>query len=492
MGCPRSTELELRVTGRLSDEASRSLDQHLDTCTECQQELGFLQALRLSVAAHPTQIKGPHLADEQLAALADGAMDAGQREAAEAHLATCSGCASSLASIERAMDEALDPDGQPVMAPPTQLLNRAIRIGAPGRSAAPEARADQARPGLLDRLFGAPLLLRLGVAAGVAALILALTVVLSQPDPVPVGEAGGPRSDAPKVADAPAAGPSEPAPAPTLQPDQPDTPAPVVAEGPTDGPKPAPAPDETKDEPSVAPKRAASRDWLAAMDPQQRAGLAAQARPVITRPGADLGQGQALAEPDAKPGLSDGYVIGRALGFLERFGPHVGKSAELRGLVSETLLSLEPAIRTALPRGGQADRLVDFATGLGGQLAAGQIAADAAGRRLQVFCVALREALSGQARIRSGMQLGLLVQGWQTSANADQLGIEVSLQDAAALKRARQIIRTDQGLSDQMRQSVLSDLSQVDKARRQRQGKQRAARILEEITRLDQRVRAVR
>jgi hypothetical protein len=229
---------------------------------------------------------------------------------------------------------------------------------------------------------------------------------------------------------------------------------------------------------------------LASLDADMAAGLASQARPKASLPRPSLGK--ALSEEVQPASFFEGYVLGRALGFLDRFGPRAADSAELRQQISETLLCLEPAIRAALPEGEQASRLVGFATDLANNLRSGQIDPSAASRRLQVFGQAMREALQEQASLRGGLRLGLLVQGWQTQAHADALGIDVALQDAAALKRARQAIRSDPGLSAQMRRSVLQDLTAIQSAQTTPHSKPRAAQILSEIDRLDQRLRASR
>jgi hypothetical protein len=505
MNCPDLRILEKLSSGKASLEEQQILDQHLPRCVNCQQEHALNLALRFA-ASKPIEALEDHLSDEVLAALADEALAPEQLAQARAHLMACETCLSSYAALERAISEVAGGE----QAPPIHVLNQAIRIGAPKRSASASENSEAARttegsrPGLLDRLFGASLPWRLGVAGSAAGLVLLLTVLVStsgpkmdepRPASMHLDEPGrvamaDPGTDKRDHAD-PATGPA----GPEARADPPAGAAPLVAKGtgkalepetplpPTDARAPkARNPELTAQD--------AAQDWVASLDHQLAAGLAERVRPKATLPKAGLGT--ALATPDHQPAFADGYILGRALGFLERFGPQLERSSELRKTVADTLVSLEPALRTTLASGEQADRLVAFANTLGGKLATDGIAADAAGRRLKVFTQAVREAVKARKSIHGGVRLGVLVQGWQNKAGAEQLGLDVPLQDAAAIKRARRVIRNDPGLSDAMRQSVMRDLGQIEKLARKTRGQKRAGRILEEIGQMDKGIRSSR
>lgn len=496
MNCPDLRILEKLSSGEASLEEQRLLDQHLPQCVKCKREHTLNMALRLatSQSADPA---GDHLSDEVLAALADEALAPEQLVRTRTHLMACETCLSNYASLERAISEVAEGE----QAPPIHVLNQAIRIGAPKASASEQdetARSTEgSRPSLFDRLFGASLPWRLGVAGSAAGLVLLLTVLVStkdphmeEPRPAPPG-LGEPTRVA--IVDPAASKHDQPEnPVPGVHADPPTAHDPLLAKGPSQSPEAKdalPPVDDVRDPNTRSPKPKA-HDWVASLDHRLAAGLAERVRPKETLSNAGLGT--ALAPPDHQPAFADGYILGRALGFLERFGPQLERSSELRRIVADTLISLEPALRTTLAGGEQADRLVAFANTLGKRLATDGIAADAAGRRLMVFTQAVREAVKARESIHGGVRLGVLVQGWQNKAGGEQLGLDVPLQDAAAIKRARLVIRNDPGLSDAMRQSVMRDLSQIEKLARKTRSQKRASRILEEIGQMDKSIRTSR
>jgi anti-sigma factor RsiW len=484
MNCPDGRTLERGIAGQLPEAEQAALERHLARCDACRREVAFLQAVRL-VAAQPDP-GGDHLSDEALAALVDGALDATQHERALRHLAGCPDCLAAAAALQRALSEV---GSEPTHSPPAALLERATARGAASRSAAAAEPPPAAAGGWLDKLFGAGFGWRLGLAAGAAAVVLLASVVLIETGPGP--EPAGPAiTDAPRLA---ANGPRPPAatPEPTADPTHPTHPGEPVE--PADRTPPDAAATAVAD---AEPDSAAAHDTRPGAaephrpeaDPAQparsQATLAARVQPAARPPEAPLGR--ALDSRAPGPGFGDGYALGRALDFLERFGPWLERSPAIRQRVAATLQALGPALESALGPGERRQRLVRFAAELGRSLTAGDIAAQAAARRLAVLCQALREALADRSPAADGLRLGLLVQGWKTAADARRLGLESeAAPDAAAIERARAIIRRQPSLATPSQQAALANLERIERLTGEPPAVRRSDRILQQIGQLD-------
>ncbi len=470
MNCPDGRTLERGIAGQLPEAEQAALERHLASCDACRREVAFLQAVRLgAVQAGPG---GDHLSDEALAALVDGALDATQHERALGHLADCPDCLAAAAALQRALDE-VGPD--PAHAPPAALLERAAARCAAGRPAAACEPPAASAGGWIEKLFGAGFGWRLGLAAGAAAVVLLISLLLVETGPG-TEPAGTAITDAPRVA-APEPRQPAPAPPPAAEPAlPPDAAASAVADT-------EPGPDPADDaHPGVAePARPEAEPPQPA---RSQATLAARVQPAAQLPEAEMGR--ALDSRATDPGFGDGYALGRSLDFLERFGPWLERSPAIQRRVTTILQALGPALESALGPGERRQRLVRFAAELGRSLAAGDIAAQAAARRLAVLCQALREALADRSPAADGLQLGLLVQGWKTAANARQLGLDSEAAfDAAAIERARAIIRRQPALATPSQRAALASLERIERTTSEPPAAGRSERILQEIGRLD-------
>lgn len=454
------------MAGQLPQPEQAALESHLASCAACRKEFAFLQALRLGAAAEPGS-GGDHLSDEALAALVDGALDPAQHERALGHLARCTDCLAAAAALQRALAEV---GPEPARSPPAALLERAARRGAAGQSTAAAEPPPAPEGGWFEKLFGASFGWRLGLAAGAAAVVLLVSVLLVDTGPGP--QPAGPEvTGAPRVA---APGPQQSAPEPPAAQAPPDTAATAVADAPPD---PAPA-QAARPHPDGPPAPATEP----ARPARPQATLAARVQPGVQLPAIEMGQ----ALDSRATGFGDGYALGRALGFLERFGPWVDRSPAVRRRVTETLQALEPALESALAPGDRRQRLVRFAAELSQSLATDDIAAQTAARRLAVLCQALREALADRSPPADGLQLGLLVQGWKTTANARQLGLgSETAPDAAAIERARAIIRRQPTLAGPSQRAALENLDRIERTAAEPPPAQRSERILQQIGQLD-------
>lgn len=100
MKCPPEEQLVEYAAGRLSTSERWQLSEHLECCPDCREQVAELRAVDewLDLLAVP---ETEHVADETLAALAEGTLDDLSRARALVHVGECPECARLLGALRR-------------------------------------------------------------------------------------------------------------------------------------------------------------------------------------------------------------------------------------------------------------------------------------------------------------------------------------------------------------------------------------------------------
>lgn len=448
MGCPEKSQIEQLVAGALGEKASKELLSHLNGCSDCRQEAAFLTAVRLSL---PAGQAGPQcLSDESLSLLCDDLLEGPDREKALAHLGGCQHCLGAWLSLDRSLSEAAR---EPVPAP-AHLVKQAAALGAKG--------IQTEKVSFLQRLLGPSPVWRLSMAGAAAALVLVVAVVLTS---APIQT----ERPEPPVLVSDVTGPEEP---PAVLPHEPPV---------------EPVPTEPK--PSVKEPQKA-RDWLAALPDKKRLDLISSLKPKADLPRVEMGK--AYKTPDKQASISDGYQLGRHVGYLLSFAEQLD-SPGVRAQLADAAGSLVPMLRAAAPEKG-AKQLIDFAGDLHKGLSS-RLAPDTARRKLEVFKAAVSEAVSSQEPSGLGFELGLLASQLEVASTAQKLGYQPprrSFPTKKSVSRVRTMVRKVKDLPDKDKQDVLSSLERIEQMTPSPDKPARASKILDEIHTIDRNVRATR
>jgi len=453
MGCPEKSQIEQLVAGALDEKSSKELLSHLNECSDCRREAAFLTAVRLSL---PAGQAGPQcLSDESLCLLCDDLLQGPEREKALAHLCGCRHCLGAWLSLDRSLEEAAL---EPVPAP-AHLVKRAAALGAKDKQTE--------KISFLQRLLGPSPVWRLSLAGAAAALVLVVAVVLTSPA-TRIEVPKGPVPPAPVLV-SDVTGTDEP---PAVQPQKPPV---------------EPVPNEPG--PSVETPRKA-QNWLAALPDQKRLDLISNLKPKADLPRVEMGK--AYKTSDKQASVSDGYQLGRHLGYLLAFAGQLD-SPGVRSQLAEAAGSLVPMLTTVAPQ-ADAPQLQKFAkdlqTGLNSRMAP-----DTAKRRLEVLKTAVSEKISSQKPAGLGFELGLLASQLEVASTAQKLGYQPpprSFPTRKSVSRVRTLVRKAKQLPEKDKQDVLSSLERIEQMTPAPDKPARASKILEEIHTIDRNVRATR
>ncbi len=458
MNCPTASVLEDLVAGRLDQEQQEGVVGHVSRCDKCSKEVAFLKAT--SLLAPSVASDRDCVSDEVLCAYVDDALDEQERKRVLAHVSRCESCSANLANLVRSLDEIVSDRGQPLMAPPVALLNRAIRIGATGKSASEKKQ----NPGGFFSIFASKsLALRMAFAGSVAGAVI-LVVVASGPVRKPSGD---------EMMDAGLRAWSDQAIAVSKKP---VVKTPEVASQVHDDKEAGEATSTVSG--SVKPghpdsiKEAPSTSTIASLSLERRSALAKSLAPT-----GSIVPSMSKALSDTKHGSVNGYGIGRAIGFLESFGSSASQSSELRSSTLKALSSLEVYIQGSSSK--ELVRLKAFISGLTKGMESGKMDSTKLSSRIKVLCSALRQVSEKNRDVAPGVRLGILVQEWATRKLANERS------DSDAIKRAREIIRSGALLTDSSRKSVLENMDKLQQAARIKEPEKRTQRILEELRNLD-------
>jgi hypothetical protein len=300
------------------------------------------------------------------------------------------------------------------------------------------------------------------MAGAAAALVLVVAVVLTSP-PTQV------ERPEPPILVSDVTGPEEP---PAVHPQKPPL-EPVPAE-----PKPS----------VKEPQKA--RDWLAALPDQKRLDLISSLKPKVDMPRVEMGK--AYKTPDKQASISDGYQLGRQVGYLLTFAGQLD-SPGVRAQLADAAGSLVPMLRAAAPEKG-AQQLVKFARELETGLST-RLAPDTARRKLEVFQAALSEAVPATGPSGLGFELGLLASQLEVASTAQKLGYQPprrSFPNRKSVSRVRTLVRKVKDLPEKDKQDVLTSLERIEQMAPSADTPARASKILEEIHTIDRNVRATR
>jgi len=450
MGCPEKSQIEQLIAGALGEKTSKELLSHLNECSDCRREAAFLTAVRLVL---PGGQAGPQcLSDESLSLLRDDLLEGPEREKALTHLGGCQHCLGAWLSLDRALEQAAR---EPVPAP-AHLVKQAVSLGAKGRQTE--------KVSFLQRLLGPSPVWRLSMAGAAAALVLVVAVVVTSP-PTQIERPAMPESPV-LVSDV--TSPEEP---PAVHPQE-----------------PAAEPIPTEPQPSVEPQKA--RDWLAALPDQKRLDLISSLKPKVDLPRVEMSK--AYKRPEKQASLSDGYQLGRHLGYLLSFAGQLD-SPGVRAQLGDAAGSLAPLLRTVAPEKGSG-QLFKFARELQAGLTS-RLAPDTAYRKLEVFRAALLETVPAGQPAGLGFELGLLASQLEVASTAQKLGYQpphASFPSRQAVLRVRTLVRKVKDLPEKDKQDVLTSLERIEQMTPVPNKPARASKILEEIHTIDRNVRATR
>ncbi|MEI6503327.1 MAG: zf-HC2 domain-containing protein, partial [Armatimonadota bacterium] len=104
MKCPPEIELNEFAEDRLESRRRWEIQEHLDQCTDCRTDLEGLQWVGgpLALLDLLTEAEGmDHPSDADLAALAEGSMDADRKAELLSHLGVCAECARLFGALPR-------------------------------------------------------------------------------------------------------------------------------------------------------------------------------------------------------------------------------------------------------------------------------------------------------------------------------------------------------------------------------------------------------
>ena len=122
-GCPeRGLLVEFAI--QRTSEAPRGLLEHLRNCPACREEAAWLRGSMTSLRSRipaDSGVVGPHLGDDDIAALLDGIPDEGRAEWLR-HLTACPECRHRVAAVSRLLRET-----------PVASERRRLEAGAPGQ-----------------------------------------------------------------------------------------------------------------------------------------------------------------------------------------------------------------------------------------------------------------------------------------------------------------------------------------------------------------------
>jgi hypothetical protein len=464
VSCLDKKSIEDFVNSSLTEAENKEILDHLTGCPACRNEAAFLTSIRVSL--DQASASNACLSDETLVMFRDDLLEDQPRKKALNHLAGCENCLASWLSLNRALEEAAK---NPVAAP-AQLVKKAIAIGALQKAKAP----------LLERLFGPSPFFRLALAGSAAAVVFLLTVVLSGP-----GIPEEPESlDIPDkfVADAPTKLPPKPA-------DKiPSKPADVL---PSD--KPVTVLDSTPDSADVKPVVADSgpgSNWLDGLESAQRQKLISGIKPVAVGRDPNLVKALSVAEKSA---VVEGYFLGKSLGTVEAFSKYMGSTPEAQTLVTGLIQSAASLLNTSRTPG--IEKLRKFGDSLGQKLAAGELSAGSAKRKIEVFQSAILENLSARNNARIGYELGHLSARLVLLAKALEGGHtppQKAWPSSKCVARVRRMLEKSDALTDKIRYSVVNGLKSLGAISPSPDAPNKAARILDELQQVDRNIRAVR
>ncbi len=454
MNCPSSSTLEDLVAGRLEPDQQEHLLGHVSHCVVCSREVAFLRASSLVLQGLSSE--QDCLSDEMLCAFADGALDEEENEQVMEHISRCDDCSAALANLVRSLDETFSEHSEP-KSPPVALLNRAIRIGAQGRSAS--KKKDETK-GILSFFTNSSLPWRMGFAGLVASAVLILVVVVRGPSQKAshhdLLDAGLKAWRAQQLAEH-----EKPALSHHVQ--KPDH------DFEDSGHDVA-----SNTEQSTDKTKSVSVDALASLSSKRRGVVARRLVPVVVFSGLE----SKAFSPNTNV-TSSAYGIGRAIVFLEKFKDYAMESKELGDSMAKVLVSLEEYVRSSSMKESDRRRLVKFISGLARNLDSGRVEPGKASRRIDVLCKAIRDIMEKGHDTGPGLKLGELVQGWSTDVLSGKRGRDDKL------KKVREIIRSGLNMDQKVRKAALSIIDEMEKSAGIKDTKQRTVQVLEELRNFD-------
>jgi len=463
VSCLDKKSIEDFVNSSLSEAENKEILDHLTGCQACRYEAAFLTSIRVSL--DQALASSACLSDESLVMFRDDLLEDQQREQALNHLAGCENCLASWLSLNRALEEA---SKNPVDAP-AQLVEKAIAIGSQPATKVP----------LLERLFGPSPFFRLALAGSAAAVVFLLTVVLSGPgnpgksDPIDIPDR--------LVADAPAKLPPKPS---DKHPSRPDDTLP------TDHPAidPDSTPYSADQKPAVADADPGT-NWLDGLEPAQRQKLMSRIKLVALRPDPNLYKALSVAE---KTAVVEGYILGKSLGTVEAFSKYMATTPEAQTLITGLIQSAATLLNTSRTPG--LEKLRKFGDSLGKKLAAKELSADSARRKIEVFQSAILENLSARNNARIGYELGHLSARLVLLAKAMESGHtppQKAWPSSKCVARVRRMLAKSDALTDKIRYSVVNGLKSLGAISPSPDAPNKAARILDELQQVDRNIRAI-
>lgn len=150
MKCPSIKDILMLEDGESSKEEAKKIKDHMEECSNCQQNTDFLKVLSIAVPQAMKEIESERtkdcLDDERLAAYLDNKFSEEKKQKIEEHLTECSLCSQEVVSLREMLDS-IEKEG--IEETPDWLIEKAKKKGL-----IPEPKIVEKKPSVYEQICG--------------------------------------------------------------------------------------------------------------------------------------------------------------------------------------------------------------------------------------------------------------------------------------------------------------------------------------------------